>query len=154
VTDWFFDPSALLKRYVREVGSAWAVSITAASGGDSVIVTEVSLAEVAAALAAKQRAPRGLTIAERDNALGLFLQDAAQRFLVFPTDRPVIDQAVQLTRRHRLRGYDAVQLAAGLLANQDLLAQGRAPLVLVSADNDLLAAAQAEGLATDNPLNH
>jgi hypothetical protein len=61
---------------------------------------------------------------------------------------------VDLTQRYRLRGYDAVQLAAGLTANQELQAGGHPALVLVSADNDLLAAAQGEGLATDNPLDY
>jgi hypothetical protein len=47
-----------------------------------------------------------------------------------------------------------VQLAAALLTNRDFVVSGRAPLIFVSADNDLLAAAQAEGLAIENPLNH
>ena len=154
MTDRFFDPSALVKRYVHEGGTAWVRSVTDPSTTDSVIVTEVSLAEVAAALAAMQRAPVGLTIAHRDRALGLFLQDTAQRFLLLPTNRGVIDLAVDLTQQYRLRGYDAVQLAAALIAEQDFLIRGQSPPTFVSADNDLLAAAQAEGLATDNPLNH
>jgi predicted nucleic acid-binding protein len=154
VTDRVFDPSALVKRYVLEVGTTWVRSVTGASATDSVIITEVSLAEVAAALAAKQRAPGGLTIAQRDRALGLFLQDIAQRFLIFPTNRRVIDLAVDLTQQYRLRGYDAVQLAAALVTEQDFLIQGQLPPTFVSADNDLLIAAQAEGLVTDNPLNH
>jgi uncharacterized protein len=59
-----------------------------------------------------------------------------------------------LTQQYGLRGYDAVQLAAALVANDDLVANGNTPLMFVSADSDLLLAAHAEGLATDNPLAH
>jgi uncharacterized protein len=109
---------------------------------------------VAAAIAAKHRAPQGISLAARNRAVGCFLQDCAQRFLVFPLERAIIDSAVSLTQRYRLRGYDAVQLAAGLAANDDMVTAGRPPLVLVAADSDLVLAARAEGLTTDNPLDY
>lgn len=56
-----------------------------------------------------------------------------------------------LTQRHRLRGYDAVQLAAALLANQPLIAAGLPALTFIAADEDLIAAARAEGLPAENP---
>jgi predicted nucleic acid-binding protein len=82
------------------------------------------------------------------------LQDCAETFLLLQVDRSVIDQAVELTQSHRLRGYDAVQLATALVANDDLVEQEHSPLVFVASDNDLLAAARAEGLTADNPLEH
>jgi hypothetical protein len=66
----------------------------------------------------------------------------------------VVEQAVQLTQRHRLRGYDAVQLATALDANATLVAAGLPALTFVAADDDLLAAARAEGLDADNPNLH
>jgi uncharacterized protein len=61
--------------------------------------------------------------------------------------------AVDRTQRHKLRGYDAVQLAA--LTLHGLLTQAAfVPLVFVAADDDLLEAARSEGLATDNPNQH
>lgn len=51
----------------------------------------------------------------------------------------------------KLRAYDAVQLAAALTANDALVTADLSPLIFVAADNDLLAAARAEGLAADNP---
>jgi uncharacterized protein len=61
VTDYFLDASALVKRYVDETGSAWVRSITNPAEGHSILLAEISIAEVTAALAAKQRAPQGLT---------------------------------------------------------------------------------------------
>jgi predicted nucleic acid-binding protein len=124
------------------------------ASGHTILLAEISLAEVAAALAAKHRAPRGISAIERDEALARFLQDCAQFLAVLRGDRAIIDIAVDLTQQYRLRGYDAVQLATALATNRDLLAGGRPGLVLVASDNDLLQAAQAEGLATDNPLAH
>lgn len=154
MTNYFFDASALIKRYIVEVGTIWTIAATSAASGNSVVLVEVTLVEVAAALAARQRASRGITVVQRNQVLSRFLQDCASYFLLIPANRAVVDLGVELAQRHRLRGYDAVQLAAALLANQAQAATIRAALVFVSADNDLLLAAQAEGLTTDNLLNH
>ena len=66
----------------------------------------------------------------------------------------VIVQAQQLLERHPLRAYDAVQLASALVANAPLVDAGLAALTFLSADGRLLAAANAEGLSTDNPNMH
>ena len=59
-----------------------------------------------------------------------------------------------LATKHALRGYDAVQLAAALEANDERIADDLAPLILVSADDDLNTAAEAEGLKVENPNNY
>lgn len=154
MTDYYLDASALVKRYAPEPGGDWVLEITEPTADNTVILSEITLVEVAAALAAKQRASQGLALAERDRALGRFLQDCAESFLLLQIDRSVIDQAVELTQSHRLRGYDAVQLASALLANDELVEQEHSPLVFVACDDDLLVAARAEGLQTDNPLDY
>jgi predicted nucleic acid-binding protein len=57
----------------------------------------------------------------------------------------------RLIEKHGLRGYDAVQLASAILLHRRRQQLGLPPLIFVSADEDLLAAAQAEGLVTENP---
>jgi predicted nucleic acid-binding protein len=60
--------------------------------------------------------------------------------------------ATHLTQNHRLRGYDAVQLATALVINNVLTTSGFYDgFTFVSADNDLILAAKSEGLSTDNP---
>lgn len=105
-------------------------------------------------MAAKHRTAGGITQQQRERALSRFLQDCDEQFLLLPVDRPVIDQAVDLTQNYRLRGYDAVQLATALVASETLKSQNLALPVFVTSDNDLLAGARAENLPTDNPLNH
>jgi len=66
----------------------------------------------------------------------------------------MIDQAMLLTQNHRLRGYDAVQLATALDVQATTLAAGLPGLTFLAADDDLITAAHAEGLPSDNPRAH
>lgn len=151
---YYLDASAVVKRYASETGSSWVRALADPQAGHSILLSELTLAEVAAALAAKQRAPNGITLQERDSALALFLgQCSTQYHLVAPT-RTAIDRAVGLTQNHRLRGYDALQLAVALTANDALKAAQAGELIFVCADDDLLTAAQAEGIVVDNPNSH
>ena len=112
------------------------------------------MAEVAAALAAKGRSPGGISSARLDRLLGRFLQDCNQRFLMIPVERLIIDQAVKLTRLHRLRGYDAIQLATALVVKQQIPIDIDLQLVFVTDDKALIYAAQVENLLTEMPTSH
>jgi len=61
--------------------------------------------------------------------------------------------ATELTQQYPLKAYDAVQLAVALRYRQ-VLARYKLALTFVSGDGQLLAAAEAEGLAVDNPFDH
>lgn len=150
MTDYYLDASALVKRYADEPGSPWVRRITDTPHG-SVLLAEITMAEVAAALAAKHRTPGGINREQRDRALSLFLQDCDEKFLLVPVDRSVVDCAVALTQKHRLRGYDAVQLATALIAGETLKLQNFPSPVFVAGDDDLLKAAKAEDLSVCRP---
>lgn len=152
--DYFLDASALVKRYITEAGSKWVSQLTDPAANNTILIAEITMAEVAAALAAKHRAVSGITQQQRDRALSRFLQDCNELFLLLPVDRKVIARAVRLTQMYRLRGYDSVQLATALLNTESLASRGRASPLFTASDKDLLAAAKAENLPTDNPLNH
>jgi uncharacterized protein len=53
-----------------------------------------------------------------------------------------------------LRGYDAVQLAAGYAVNTICIASGLMSIIFVSADNELNVAAASEGLLVENPNSY
>ncbi len=154
MTDYYLDASALVKRYADERGSTWVRQITDPSAQHTILLAEITLAEVAAALAAKHRAPGGITQEQRDRILSRFLQDCAEHFVLLPVDRLVIDRAVELTQRHRLRGYDAVQLATVLVTTETMQMQNLSAPLFVAADRDLLTAAGTERLSVENPLHH
>jgi predicted nucleic acid-binding protein len=154
MSDFYLDASAIIKRYSPEVGSGWVKAITDPMAGHDITLAEITLAEVAAAFAAKARLPGGITIEERDRALSDFLRDCDEHYDLLNICRELIDLAVSLTQRHKLRGYDAVQLAGALIVNNALLIEELPPLTFVSADEDLLEAAEAEGLLAENPNRH
>lgn len=81
------------------------------------------------------------------------MADVTQRLLVVDTDRQDFVTAAMLTRKHPLRGYDAVQVAVALRYHMRLDAL-RLPVTFVSGDRTVLTAARAEGLLTDNPFDH
>ena len=154
MTTFYFDASALVKRYSPEIGTDWMQSLMGPIPGHSVLTAEFTLAEVAAAISAKQRASPGITLEERDHILADFGFHCQREYRLLVVDRLIVDLAVELTKYYRLRGYDAIHLATALTVNSRLRAWGLQPLTLVAADNDLLKAARAEGLVTENPNDH
>ena len=151
MSHFYLDASAVVKRYSPETGTVWVRALTDPTAGHTIMLGDIPLAEVAAAITAKHRAPGGITVEERENVVALFLSHCITDCELIAVNRSIIDRAVNLTLNHTLRGYDAVQLATTLVADAALTAADLAPLIFVTADADLVAAAAAEGLATENP---
>ena len=103
------------------------------------IVARVTFAELAAGLA---RAAREAVIddAQRDAVLARLDVDFSE-FTVIEIKKAMLRRVPELVVRHPLRGFDAVQLAAALLARHEGTA-----ISFWSADANLVAAARAEGL--------
>lgn len=154
MSNYYLDSSALAKRYLPETGTVWIRGLIAPISGHTIWIAEIAEVEVASALAARQRAPRGITLQERNAAVALLALHCGGEYRLLTLERPILDTAIELTQRHRLRGYDAVQLATALAANAALTAAGLPDLTFIAADNDLIAAARAEGLAADDPNLH
>ena len=148
-----FDASGVVKRYVEEIGSDWVRSIVNPAQNNTISIVDVTRAEVASALARRAR-EGAITLDERDELLRTFRAHSATQYRLVPMVHPVVDLAINLTQQHPLRAYDAVQLATALIVNRSLITSGLPPLIFVSADNGLIATAQAEGLAVDNPNWH
>ena len=151
MVSYFLDTSAIVKRYIREAGSNWFNVQSDFADESPIFICEITLAETAAALAAKQRASDGITEQQRDSALDLFLKHGVDEYSLIAVNREIINQAVVLTQTHKLRGCDSIQLAAALLVNKTLTSAEFAPLTFVAADSDLLQAADVAGLQGINP---
>ena len=87
-------------------------------------------------------------------AIRSFRYDLDTQYQVVEVSRQLVDAAGELVFHHPLRAYDAVQLASALQIHAALSLAAAAPLVFVSADDRLIAAAQAAGISTDNSNNH
>ncbi|MBE7554800.1 MAG: type II toxin-antitoxin system VapC family toxin [Anaerolineales bacterium] len=153
MSHFYFDSSALVKRYLTEVGSAQVLRITNPTTTNTITLAEITQVEVAAAVASRHRASGGITRLERDGAVDLLARHCKTEYKLIAISPAIIDRAVILTQSYRLRGYDAIQLATALATNEVLITAGLPGLTFIAADDDLLAAAQSEGLAADNP-NH
>lgn len=153
MTVYFLDSSALVKRYVEENGSAWIRTLTEPEARHKLIIARIAWVEILSAFARRQREGTFAPV-DAAKALQSFRFDLDHQYQVVEIDRSLIESAGQLVSKHPLRAYDAVQLAA-VLRILPAFAQTKAvSLMFVSADDRLIAAAQAEGLNTEHPNQH
>ncbi|MGQ9490435.1 MAG: type II toxin-antitoxin system VapC family toxin [Anaerolineae bacterium] len=149
---YYLDSSALVKRYVTEIGSVWVRGLCQ-EPANAVFISELALVEVGSAFA--RRCRRGeISDEERRNYLAVFVHDCAEGYYLIPVEWPTIVRALDLTQTHSLCGYDALQLACALAAKDVLVSSGLPALTFVTADDGLLASAGAEGLPAENPNRH
>lgn len=150
---YFFDSSALVKRYINETGTAWVRGITDPSVGARIYVAAITGAEVVAAVARKLKSG-GVSAPAAAAVLSQFHSDYANQYRIITISNTVISRAMSLAESYALRGYDAVQLAGAVETNLRRLMLGATPLTLLTADAELFAAGVAEGLPTDDPNSH
>ena len=155
---YYLDSSAVVKYYVTEPGSTWVRQLVnerderASRWVHVISISEITRVEVAAGLAMIERMGR-IGKAQRDREYRRFISQMTSRYTVIPLSTSDLEYAAELTQRHPLKAYDAVQLAVAL-RYKSFLDSFRIPLVFVSGDFTLLAAAQAEGVITENPFDH
>jgi predicted nucleic acid-binding protein len=153
VNIYFLDSSALIKRYVVEIGSPWIKTLTDSQTGNSLLVVRITWVEVLSAFARRQR-EGGITAAEVAALIAKFRSEFNSRYRVIEVDLALVERAGELIVQYPLRAYDAVQLASALRVQSLLTSMPETQLIFVSADNRLLDIAQSERLATDNPNNY
>jgi len=149
LSTYFVDPSSLAKRYVPEVGTAWVISWAQPSAGHAIVLAHLTPVEMFSLLARRQR-DGTLSAANAATLQNQFLLHAEKEYLIYPQENAVVSRAQNLVMRHPLRALDAIQLASAAEATANL---GES-MTFISADNNLLSAAAAEGFTTDNPLAH
>ena len=137
---FFFDTSALVKHYIEEIGSDWVTGLVTQRGARNYIASATGV-EMTAALAR-----RGLT-----QSLAQFETDFVNDYRRLALPESTLDLARQLTRQHRLRGYDAIQLASAVTLAEAL---GKAQVEFICADAELLVAARKCKLRTVDPSDH
>ena len=112
----YLDASALVKRYVQELGTAEVAQLTAQA--EAVGTSIISRAETAAALAKANRLSI-LTKSDAALAVGRFRQEWPNLIRVQVTESVVV-RADYVAWEYGLRGYDAVHLASALLWQEQL----------------------------------
>jgi len=146
---YYLDSSALVKLYIREIGSERMLELAARKAGHQLVLLSLSQVEVRSALRELQRAGK-ISGRLADELLGSFQRHLESKFIRQVVTEAILDLACQLLDRHSLTSFDAVQLA-GYFAVRT--AAGNDVPVLACADRDLLTAAEAEGIRVFNPCS-
>lgn len=146
---YFFDASAIVKRYLREAGSEWVRQILVREQ-PRIFISSLSGVEVLAAIMRKGRSGETRP-PERDKALRAFRREFTTNYALVPPVPMVIHKAMDLLLTHPLRAYDAVQLASAFALPPS---PHGATLTFVSADERLLSITRTFGFATENPNLH
>lgn len=121
--------------------------------GNVILLARITRVEVAAAIARRLKGGN-IATADAQNALAAFQHDLTNNYLTVEITPVLLSVATTLATKRALRGYDAVQLAAALEANDERVANGLRPLTFVSADTELNTAAEAEVLTVENPNDY
>ena len=149
----YVDTSALVKRYVAEVGSAWVRRLLAHPAQYVIYTSALSQVEVISALQRRVR-EGSLAEAQAQRLAHRVTIHFAQRYQVVALTQAIVDQACVGLQAHPLRAADAVHLACALTIRRITQEQGLPPPSFVVADTALRTAATAEGFVVDNPLQH
>jgi len=150
---FIFDASAIVKRYLNEVGSRWVHGLADPAAAHELFLTRITRVELVAAVARRGRG--GLLPASAVPALlAQFRHDAAHQYNILEITPALLTDAERLVEIHGLRAYDAVQLAAAAELHQGRSTIGLTRLTLISADKELNAAAMGDGIDVDDPTMH
>jgi predicted nucleic acid-binding protein len=147
---YFFDASGIVKRYIQEAATAWVQAVADVTAGNLIYLARITAVEVTSAVTRRQRGGH-LSAAEAAAILAQFRQDLAAEYRVMEITGPLLGSAVRFAESDGLRAYDAVQLAVAVELQAQRHAGGLSPITLVSADQELNAAAIAAGLRVEDP---
>lgn len=153
MAEYLVDTSALAKRYVSEVGTAWVEHLLIPTSGNRAFISRLAAVELISAVTRRERG-RTLTAVNADTARADFRSDLVDEYQVVEVSESIVERAMELAEAHGLRGSDAVHLPTALETNVVRRAAGLPPLSVISSDIELNAAAAAEGLAVDDPNSH
>ena len=155
---YFLDSSALVKRYFQEPGHEWIETLHDPNQRHVLYIAQTALVEVVASICRKAR-EQDMPLEERNTTIDDFRRDVRSSYSVWVVDNAVYMAAGDLCRTHRLRAYDAIQLACVMAVRED--AFGVQPpeveppdVIFISADRGLLTVALAEGFNIENPNNY
>lgn len=157
MSHYFFDSSAIVKRYYREPGTDWVRAVCGSRGRPTLYLSSIAHVEVVRALRQKQR--EGLAhqsfIDAQINQFERHLAMAPRSYHMIPLETSIVTSASTLcnqfwdVRPHPLRSLDALQLASALAA----AATTTEEIVFVTSDRRLAAVALLVGMNVVDPAH-
>ena len=150
VNIYYFDTSAIAKRYVQEIGSNWVQAVVDPMNNPILFVSRITWVELLSAITRLQREQK-LTQTNMNEIVRAMQYDFEKQYRIVESTQAVIREAGQLVQQHPLRTYDAIQLASASQVyplTQQLPSLG---FTFVSADNRLVTVAQSLNWQVVNP---
>lgn len=153
MTVYFVDSSALVKRYIDEIGSAWVMELFDPELEHEIFIATITSVEVIAAIT---RRSRGGSISTNDAVMACsqFRHDLQMSYQIVEITEKIVASGIRLAEERGLRGYDAVQLAAGCAVNSICETSDLPPVIFISADSELNKAASSQRLLVENPNDY
>jgi hypothetical protein len=148
---YFIDTSALAKRYMRETGSDWIASLFQSDPRHTMLIAQITPVEITSAIYRQYRLGQ-MSAGISARVVVLFQRHLGQDFTVIRFTNAIVKLASSLTGKYPLHAYDAVQLGTALSTAQR--SAGLPKLIFLTSDARLRAAAEQEGLITDDPNLH
>ena len=146
MTYYFFDSSALIKRYHAEIGTDKIDEIIEQQNNE-IIISSLALSEVTSAFNRKKHEGK-INPDLFTDILIEFYREVLDKFTMISLDDSLLSQSMELILNRNLRTLDSLQLSAALSIFQILV---ETKFVFVCADKKLIEAAKQEGLETLNP---
>ena len=150
---YYADSSVLVKRHVLETGSPWVQDLFDQSSENAVVTSRVSMLEVLSAFYRRMR-ENDIELADCLAIVEDFKRNCLAEYELIELTPQIVEQSDVLLKNHPLRTYESIQLASALVASESFAEVNLPRPVFLTADDRLLMAAHAEGLATDNPNLH
>lgn len=150
---YFMDSSALIKRYISETGSAWVLGLFDLALDHEIFIAAITGVEIIAAVTRRSRSG-SFSTADATLVCNQFRSDLQIDYQIVDMTEELISAGMTLAEARGLRGYDAVQLAAGCAVNALCIASDLPPVTFVSADRELNVAASNEGLLVEDPNSY
>ena len=145
---FYLEPSALLKRYRREIGTDVMNELFWNKLESELFFTSyLSILEVMS-VATRYRKGRLLKQRSYRKVLESLNRDAVNSFIISPIADPIVSASAPLILKHALSVPDSLHLATILSIRQTM---PETELCLVASDQRLTEAAKAEGFLVMNP---
>jgi uncharacterized protein len=114
---YFLDSSALVKRYINETGSAWILGLFDPTLRNEVFIAAITSVEIIAAITRRSRGG-SISIADATLICNQFKIDLQTDYQIVEITQNIINSGMTFSQINSLRGYDAIQLAAGQSVNK------------------------------------
>lgn len=144
---YYFDSSALVKRYHYEKGTTAVDDIIDDLGkGCEGVISYFAILEITSALRRKLR-NKEINRKTFDSGIATFLSEMTAHFSVRPVDENILSIATSLVIEHGLKAADSIHLATA----KEIVDLTGKDIVFVASDKELLDAAAIEKMETLDP---